>query len=499
MTDLLFPRQTEELVLKPIQEDMVSQLRDAFKKHRRVVLMAGTGLGKTIIATHIIQNASKKGKRCLFVNDRRTLVRQTSAVFDRFGVDHGVIMADDPRYLPSKRVQIGSVHTLNRRGIRKYDMIIVDECHTQYKGLDKILKINPDAFVLGLSATPFSKGLGKIYETCIEPYSLRSLIDSGLLCDFEVYGPETYDLSKVKTVAGEYHQKQLEAVVDQTELVADIVKTYLKLGKGRKTICFVQSIPHGRHLARQFKKNGIKADEINHRHKGDVRREIMDGFISGDTEVLCSVEILIKGFDLTSVDCVVWATATKSPIKWIQGTGRGLRAHPGKTLCRVIDHGSNCARLGFPDEFEFWGLDDGKRSEAGSKQKEKEHAEKLPKRCPSCDFLKPAGVLKCPACGLVPEYAEAVETIDGNIVKLKRSDITPPTMAQKRKWYAGLLAYAQSKGLKRGWADHTYREKFGVWPRNKFSIAPGEVTKDVMDFIVHKRIKWAKSQQLKGA
>ena len=491
MMDALFDK-PEELILRPTQEDIVAKLMDELSEHRRVILMAATGLGKTVIATYMIKEFLREGKRCLFVNDRRQLVEETSAVFDRFGVDHGVIMADHKRYRPDNLVQVGSVQTLNRRRVGKFDLIVVDEAHTIYSGHEKILAKNPEAYVIGLTATPFSKGLGKYFKKHIEPYPLRSLIDLGMICDFEVYGPETYDLSNVQTVAGEYHQGQLADAVDQTHLVADVVDTYKRLGRGRKTICFVQNVAHGRHLVRQFLRNGISAIEINAYLPDADRLERMESFVNGKTEVACSVEILIKGFDMTTVDCVVWATATKSHVKWIQGCGRGLRVHPGKSMCRIIDHGSNCARLGFPDDFQFNELDDGKRRESQTRTKDKVKEEKLPKRCPSCDFLKPAGVVKCPACGLVPEHAEPAETVDGNIVKLVRGK--GKSTMKRSDWYAGFLAYAIAKGYKRGWAAYKYKSKFGTWPQRSSQIPPGEITQEIMNFITRENIRWAKSK-----
>ena len=482
----------KELVLRPIQQDMVNQLRQAFTKSKKIVLMAGTGLGKTIIATQIIKSAKDKGKRCVFINDRITLVNQTSGVFDEYGIHHGIIQADHPQYFPDRQVQVASAQTLARRDVGSYDLIVIDECHTLYRSHEKILKQNPGAYVLGLSATPFSKGLGKHFDFHIEPYTVRQLIDQGLLCDFEIYGPEIYDLSKVKTVAGDYDKKGLANATDQKHLVADVVQTYKKLGNGKKTICFCTNVAHGRHLTREFSKNGIKAVEVNAYQIPEETRENMRLFCDGEVDVICSVEILIKGFDLTSVDCVIWATATKSAMKWIQGSGRGLRIHPGKTLCRIIDHGGNCERLGFPDEYEFLELDDGKHKD--SKSKDKDSPEQLPKACPSCSFLKAPGVLKCPACGVIPKFIKDVETAEGELKKIQRKTNKTYTKAEKQSFLNQLNGYCRDKGCNIGTASHKYKEKFGVWP-NKIEKGIYEpVGEEVKKFIQHSNIKYAKSK-----
>jgi len=494
----------KELILRPLQVEIVNMLRESFGKANRVVLMAGTGLGKTIIATHIIKSASNRGKRCLFINDRITLVNQTSGVFTEYGVKHGVIMADHYMNFPDRPVQVASIQTIARRDIGNFDLIVWDEAHTIFKAHKKVLKDNPDALVIGLSATPFSKGLGKYFDFHIEPYTVRQLINHGLLCDFEVYGPEIYDLSAVKTVAGEYNQKELAAVTDQTHLVADVVSTYLKLGKGRKTICFCTNVAHGRHLVKSFGRSGIKAVDVNAYQSPEESKENMRMFIEGEVDVICSVEILIKGFDLSSVDCVVWATATKSIIKWIQGCGRGLRTHDGKTLCRIIDHGGNCERLGFPDSYEFLQLDDGKHQE--SKNKNQDKPEQLPKKCPSCDYLKAAGVRKCPACGFIPQFTQDVEVVEGELKKIQRKERKEFTLQDKKEFLGGLNQYAEDKGWKQGKKGvygasiHKFKEKFGCIPSNQI---PWDykcpINDDVKKFIQHSNIRFAKSKEKKTA
>lgn len=494
----------KELKLRPVQEHIVNACRQTMATHKRLILMAATGLGKTIIAVWMIKQAQKKDLKILFICDRITLVDQTSIVFSEYGINHGIIMSDHPGYAPGFNVQVASVQTLARRKIHEFDFVIIDECHTFYKAHEKVLKMNPDAFVLGLSATPFTKGLGKHFDTHIEPVPMRQLINGGYLCDFEIYGPDTIDLSKVRTRAGEYREDDLSEATDKPALIADVVDTWFKLARGRKTIVFCTNVAHGRHLAQEFSKRGVKAAEINGympKEGEDGRNQILDGFVSGDTQVICSVEILIKGFDVTSVDCIVWATATKSPTKWIQGCGRGLRLHPGKDMCRVLDHGSNAERLGFPDEFEFLKLDDG-QGQKNQGQQGQEKPQRLPHKCPSCDFLKPAGVRKCPACQFTPEFVQGVEVEDGELKKLKRKARREYSLQDKQSFLAQLNQYAAEKGYKcgkggcYGWALHKYKEKFGSEAPCRLDWAAKEtVQKEVLGFITHLNIKYANSRK----
>src|SRR5690348_6288270 len=99
----------EEIKLRPYQLDSIEGLRVGMRNgHRAQVLMAPTGAGKTVIGAHLSDEVNKKGRRAAFVVDRVNLVDQTSAVFDKYGIPHGVIQADHWRKRLYERIQICS-------------------------------------------------------------------------------------------------------------------------------------------------------------------------------------------------------------------------------------------------------------------------------------------------------------------------------------------------------------------------------------------------------
>lgn len=495
----------KQLQLYDIQEKITDACRKEMRLYKKLILMAATGLGKTIIATWMIKQAVKKGLKILFVCDRISLINQTSQVFFDYGLLHGISQADNPLYAPDLQIQIGSIQTLARRKQRDYDFIIFDEIHSFFKAHERILKHNPDAFVLGLSATPFTKGLGKYFDRHIEPVPMRQLINRGYLCDFEIYGPDTIDLEKVRTRAGEYREDDLSEAADKPKLVADIIQTWIKLAKDRKTIVFAVNVAHGRHLEKEFQKRKINAREINgymQKEGEDGANQIIQDFRENKLKVLISVEMIVKGFDVPDVECIVFATATKSHIKWIQACGRGLRIFPGKIICRIIDHGSNAERLGLPDEYEFLKLDDGKRKRPKNQGKDK--FLKLPKKCPSCDFLKPATVRKCPACQFEPKFIQEVEVVEGELKKMKRKIRNDYSLNHKQSFLAQLNQYAYEKEFQQGknscygWALHKYKEKFGSEAPSSLDWGAREpIQVEVKKFITHCNIRYALAQ--KGA
>ena len=495
----------KELKLYEVQDKIVNQCRETMRYYKKIILQAATGVGKTVIATWMAREAYKKDLRILFVCDRISLIDQTSEMFDAYGLNHGIFQADNPMYAPDFPIQIGSIQTLARRKQRDYDFIILDEIHTFYKSHEKILKHNPDAYVLGLTATPFTKGLGKYFDKHIEPVPVKELIKLGYLCSFEIYSPQVIDVSGIRTVAGEYKQDELGKAADKPELVADVVRTWKQLGQNKKTIMFCVNVAHGRHLQKVFLQQGIKAKEINGymlKEGDEGANQIIKDFRNNKFKILISTEMLVKGFDVPDVECIVFATATKSHIKFIQACGRGLRIFDGKEKCRILDHGSNAERLGFPDEYEFIELDDGKQQRSKNKKAKKE---KLPKKCPSCDFLKPAGVQKCPACKFIPKFIEDVEIEDGELKKLQRKTRSEYSLQEKQSFLAQLNQYCCDTGGREhrkgfyGAAIYAYADKFGCRPSSKMKWnAFEQVGDDVKKYMLYRKIKYAKGKQKKA-
>ena len=487
----------QEIKLRPLQKIALEECRNVFRSGvKRFILKATCGFGKTVLSAYFIKQALKKNLSCLFVVDRIVLAEQTDDVFGKYGIQAGIQQADNPKFFPDRPVQIGSIQTINRRDIDKYSLIIIDEAHCHYDGHTKLLNKNKEAFVIGLTATPYGKSLGKYYETFIEPVSVKDMIKHKELVPFDIYGPEIADLSKLKIRAGEYTEESLSEAYDRVDIIGDVVKMWKKFAANKKTIVFGVNVSHIKHMAREFNKCGISACQINAYQSPTERKEALDGFLIGSTKVLCSVEVATKGFDCAEVECVILAVATKSHIKWEQTCGRSYRIFPGKEKAIILDLGGNCSRLGFPDSYDFFELDDGKKTKG--KNKKKEIVEKLPKVCPSCLFLKPAGMRKCPACQFVPDFIEDADASEGDLKKLQRKKNREYTKQEKQSWLNQLNTYCRDKKWKDGASAHKYKTKFGVWPNAMQKGIYEPVGKDVLGFIQHLNIKYAYGQKKKG-
>jgi len=191
--------------------------------HRRPVLMMATGAGKTKTAAAIIKRALAKGKRVVFVVPALELIDQTIKAFRKEGIlEIGVIQANHPETDPSRSVQVASAQTLVRRAFPETDLVIVDEAHRVQRRIFEWMKLCPKLPFIGLSATPWTKGLGKHYDDLIIGATTKQLIsminpDTGrtYLSPFRVFAPSHPDLTGVSTVAGDYHEGQLADAMGQ--------------------------------------------------------------------------------------------------------------------------------------------------------------------------------------------------------------------------------------------------------------------------------------------
>ncbi len=336
-------------VPRPFQDEAHEALRRGAREgHRCQMLMAATGGGKTFLGLRIIHEALKKGKLAIFVCDRRTLINQTSAVADSYGLSaHGVMMSDHNRFDPSMPFQIASAQTLARRRWPDADVIVIDEAHTQHKVWTEHIQ-NTRAAVIGLSATPFSDGLGRLFTNLVNATSMHHLTESGVLVPMRVFSCSKVDMRGAATAGGEW--TDLAAQERGMEIIGDVVTEWQKFASDRKTIVFGATIKHCEEMARQFNDSGIMAACFTSDTTESEREMLLTEYRKPDSSlrVLLSVSALAKGFDVPDVGCVYDVRPLrKSLSEAIQMWGRGLRSSPntGKTDAILLDFSGNIVRF----------------------------------------------------------------------------------------------------------------------------------------------------------
>ncbi len=306
-------------ILRPYQIDTIDKLRAQLRKGiKRIVVSACCGYGKTTVASEIIDCALEKGKSSIFIVDRISLINQVSERLDEENIRHGIIQGNHPRSDPNALVQVASIQTLAMRRVPHFDLGIIDECHVLHKTHKTIMERYYNVTFIGLSATPFTKGLGKHFESLVTGATINELISLKYLIEPTVYAPSEPDMSGVKTVAGDYEKKGASCAVNKPHLVADIVSTWLKLAKGLPTLVFAQDIAHSKAICSDFKDSGVNAVHIDCYLKTEEKAEIIKQHKSGKITVLVNVGILDKGYDYPGLKCGVLARPTRSLILHIQ-------------------------------------------------------------------------------------------------------------------------------------------------------------------------------------
>ncbi len=429
---------------------------------KRPMLKVPTGGGKTRTAGAIIERMRERGKRALFIVDAISLIDQTVEAFYELGLrEIGVIQADHPMTDWSRPIQVASVQTLQRRGMPDADLAIIDEAHVRNQWLEQQITAGEWASrpVIGLSATPWAKGLGLVYDDLIAPISMRDLIEQGRLLDFRVYAPSHPDLAGVATTGGDYNGAQLGDRMGDSGLIADIVSTWVKLGENRLTLCYCVDRAHAKKVQQRFLDAGIPAEYIDMATDSYERRKIQQRLESGQTKIVCNIATLTKGIDW-KIGCIIIARPTKSKMLHVQIAGRVIRANSGYPDGLVLDHSDNMLRLGLPTDIGDEPLCRKRKGE----RKDPEQKDPLPKECPACNFLKPPKTRECPVCKFVPEVTSDLEEEEGELIQIggKKRLVT---MRDKQDWYSGLLHIQRERGYKPGWVANQYRERFGVWPR----------------------------------
>ena len=492
--------------LRPYQNKAIEDIRHHFSRgKKRILLVAPTGSGKTVIASSMMQKAKERSKFNLFVAHRRELVMQCSRKLSDFGLNHGVIMAEkSPNAMAD--IQVASIQTFASRKDRddfikpNADIVILDEAHRSVSGqFQELIKVYPNAFIIGLTATPCrndGRGLGNVYEELVECGSIRELTAQGYLVPNRIVAPSIPDLQKIRLVAGDYEKRALDRKMNTRKLVGDIVSHWIKYGENRATVAFATSIAHSKHIANIFRQNGVPSGHIDSEQNELERETQLANLNSGKIKVLSNCQILTEGWDQPKISCVIIARPTKSYPMYLQMVGRTLRPYPNKKDTLIIDHSGCVYEHGFPEDAGNWTLSTKKPKTRDRIKDPIQPIEKQPFTCVRCDtvYAPNRDDYACPNCALIPTKKERIVLIsEGRLVEMPK---TKPNANDKQNFYAQLLFYCRQKGYKEGWASHTFKQKYGHFPHNKktFPIATG---KDVMSFIQHLNIRRAKSRNMR--
>ena len=487
---------------REFQQAAHESLRQGFRDgHKNQLIMAPTGAGKTYLGHRIAHEALVKGRKVTFLCDRTTLINQTSKAADAYGLAaHGIVQANHWRRNTEMPYQIASAQTLAKRGYwPESDVIIIDEAHTQLKVWTEFIQTTKAACI-GLSATPFSPGLGKLFTNLINATTMHDLTQSGVLVPMRVFSCKRADMTGAATSGGEWTDSAAEA--RGMEIIGDVVTEWVKFGENRKTIVFGATIKHCREMARQFLDAGVMAAVFTSETTAPERELLLKEYSKRDSalRVLISVEALAKGFDVPDVGCVVDCRPLRKSLSTaIQMWGRGLRSSPdtGKKDCLLLDHSGNITR--FAEDYTgifFDGLDALDMGEKLDKAIRKEPEDFEAKGCPSCGF-KPFAK-RCMSCGFEKQEAALVEAVPGEMqeVMLGKKKLADD---HSHLW-AQLCTYARAHSApekQAGRAWHLFQKIIGSPPPKSYQFASTpntEITRNVRNKITSLNVAFSRGK-----
>ena len=360
--------------LRDYQQTAIDKCRAEIRAgKRRVLLVAPTGSGKTVMFAHIARESAGKGNRVVICAHREELLDQISETLTKFDVAHGFVAAtrkDDAVGL----VTVASVQTLvNRLDKINPALIVLDEAHHGVAGSwKKIINAYPNARLLGVTATPQrldGSGLGDIFETMVLGPQVKELQVLGFLSGVRYFGPQTVDPSQLAKRAGEYTVNGAAELMMPTgdigKVTGKAIDEYRKNADGQRAIVFCVNIIHAQRVAAQFCEAGYRWASIDSKMTKEARKQIVADFRSGALQGVSSCDIISEGFDLPEASVAILLRPTKSLGLFMQQVGRVLRTAAGKTHATVIDHVCNVGKQvegefeithGFIEQERIWSL-----------------------------------------------------------------------------------------------------------------------------------------------
>jgi DNA repair protein RadD len=346
-------------MLRPYQQRSIDELYLWFKKNRgNPCLVLPTGSGKSHIVAALCKDAlqSWPETRILMLTHVKELIEQNSEKMRQHwpNAPLGIYSAALNRRNFDAITFAGIMSVRDRANeIGHVDLVIIDECHLvshkdegSYRQLiNDLTAISPNLRVIGLTATPWRLGHGRISEGdalfngLIEPVSIEELIEGGYLSILHSkITSAKISADGVGKRGGEYIESQLQKAVDKKDLNDAVVREVIRLAGNRKSwLFFCTGVDHALHIRDALMENGIIAETITGKTPKSQREGIIRDFKSGSVQALTNANVLTTGFDYPDIDLIALLRPTMSPSLYVQMAGRGMRPKSHTDHCLVLD------------------------------------------------------------------------------------------------------------------------------------------------------------------
>ena len=361
-----------EIQARQYQTEAVESIWNYFRQaYGNPLIAMPTGTGKSVVIAKFLESIYRQypTQRILVITHVKELIAQNYKKLKALwpSAPAGIYSAGLKRKDLHDKILFCGIASLIKVAdqLPKIDLIMVDEAHlvspneeTLYQSLIRILKaVNPHLKVIGLTATPWRLGQGKITEggvftdVCFDITGLSAfnrLIREGYIAPLIPRQTNLLlDTDGVHKLGGEFRSNELQLAVDKDVITHRALTETLQHGAERKHwLIFATGVSHAENIASMLSSMGVECRAVHSKMPSGERDEVIADFMSGKIRAVANNNVLTTGFDFPAIDLIVMLRPTASTVLWVQMLGRGTRPSPGKENCLVLDFAGNTSRLG---------------------------------------------------------------------------------------------------------------------------------------------------------
>lgn len=353
--DALPPQQGSTFSLMDHQEEALANLAKMRRDNQTIALLYhATGAGKTVTA---VSDVKSVGKRALFLAHRHELLEQAENAFRKIWPEVTVGRYEGSVKETDAFVVCGSIQSVAQNledfSPDDFGYLVIDECHHgTAETYRKVMSYFHPSFTLGLTATPErmdGEDLLEIFQNVAHKLDLCSAVELGTLVPVRCIRIKTnIDMRDVRISGFKYNTQDLESTIRVPERNQLLVDTWNEYVKDKPTVVFCASVDHAEEITQRFRESGVDAKCVSGRTGSAERRQILEDYENGKTQVLCACDLLNEGWDSPHTQVLFMARPTMSKTIYLQQLGRGMRKSPGKEFLMVFDFVDNANMFNAP-------------------------------------------------------------------------------------------------------------------------------------------------------
>jgi DNA repair protein RadD len=389
------------------------------------LVVVPTGGGKSVIIGALCRDiiTSFPNQRIIVLSHVKELLEQNLGKIQAFwpGAPAGLYCAGLGERRARDQITVASIQSVCRKAhvMGWRDLIFIDEAHLLSPDSDSMYQrfvaemkeINRRVKVVGFTATDYRLKTGRLTEgkhrlftdVAIE-ISLAELLEAGHIAPLVSKSSAVQaDLSGVRITGGEFNARDMERELDREALTrAALAEVFALAGDRRSWLVFCAGVAHAGHVRDAIRERGVSAETVTGDTPPDERDAILRRLKAGQIRAVTNANVLTTGFDAPGIDLIVLLRATTSPGLYVQMLGRGMRSHPGKKNCLVLDYAGNIERHGPVTHVK-------PPRATVARGHRVERNEKTCAICPKCRMASPLGAKECGECGYEFPEREAVK------------------------------------------------------------------------------------------